>query len=203
MNDATVKVWDALVRIIHWSLVIFFTIAYLTGEEESNLHNNAGYAVLGLVAFRLLWGFVGTEHARFRDFLYGPASTLAYVRSLLTSKPRRYLGHNPLGGWMIAALLASLLVTCWSGIEYIGSRGEGPLAGDTTVLIGVALADEEHGGGAEEEGDEFWEEVHEISANLTLVLVFIHIAGVIVASRIHRENLVRAMVTGYKAKEPN
>jgi cytochrome b len=116
MNREKVKVWDPLVRIFHWSLVIFFTLSYLTGEEESSLHNNAGYIVLGLVAFRLIWGFVGTRYARFSDFIYGPGATIDYARSLLVRKPIHHVGHNQLGGWMIIALIVSILITCWSGI---------------------------------------------------------------------------------------
>jgi cytochrome b len=204
MNREKVKVWDPLVRLFHWSLVIFFTLSYLTGEEESSLHNNAGYIVLGLVAFRLIWGFVGTRYARFSDFIYGPGTTIDYARSLLVRKPIHYVGHNPLGGWMIVALLVSILITCWSGIEYIGSKGEGPLAGYGVEVITTAVADDdehEYKEAHHEEGDEFWEEIHEVFANLSVLLVVIHIIGVLVASRLHRENLVRAMITGYKEKE--
>lgn len=203
MNDkGKVKVWDIAVRTFHWSLVILFTLAYLTGEEEGALHNNAGYIVLGLLALRFLWGFVGTKYARFSDFIYGPRTTIAYARSMLSSNPRRYLGHNPLAGWMIVALLVSIFVTCWSGIEYIGSKGQGPLAGNTHVLIGMALANEDDTAEHEDEGDEFWEEVHELFANLSVLLVIVHIAGVIVSSRMHRENLAKSMITGYKDKMP-
>jgi cytochrome b len=199
-GNEKVKVWDIAVRVFHWSLVILFTLAYLTGEEEGALHNNAGYIVLGLLAFRLLWGFVGTRYARFSDFIYGPGTTIAYARSLLASNPVRYLGHNPLGGWMIVALLLSIFVTCWSGIEYIGSKGQGPLAGNTHILTGIAVADEGNKKEHADEGDEFWEEVHEIFANLSVLLVVIHIAGVVASSRMHHENLAKSMITGYKDK---
>lgn len=199
-GNEKVKVWDIAVRVFHWSLVILFALAYLTGEEEGALHNNAGYIVLGLLAFRLLWGFVGTRYARFSDFIYGPGTTIAYARSLLASNPVRYLGHNPLGGWMIVALLASIFVTCWSGIEYIGSKGQGPLAGNTHILTGIAVADEGNKKEHADEGDEFWEEVHEIFANLSVLLVVIHIAGVVASSRMHHENLAKSMITGYKDK---
>jgi cytochrome b len=199
-GNEKVKVWDIAVRVFHWSLVILFTLAYLTGEEEGALHNNAGYIVLGLLAFRLLWGFVGTRYARFSDFIYGPGTTISYARSLLASNPVRYLGHNPLGGWMIVALLLSIFVTCWSGIEYIGSKGQGPLAGNTHILTGIAVADEGNKQEHADEGDEFWEEVHEIFANLSVLLVVIHIAGVVASSRMHHENLAKSMITGYKDK---
>ena len=203
MNREKVKVWDPAVRIFHWSLVIFFTLSYLTGEEESSLHNNAGYIVLGLVAFRLVWGLLGTRHARFTDFIYGPATTIDYARSLLARNPKHYIGHNPLGGWMIIALLVSIFITCWSGVEYIGSKGQGPLAGDGVEVITTAVAnDDEHEyeEAHHEEGDDFWEEIHEVFANLSVLLVVIHIIGVVVAGHLHGENLVRAMITGYKEK---
>lgn len=135
MSDAArVKVWDIGVRLFHWSLVVLFAVAYVTGEMEGSAHAAAGYAVLALLLFRLAWGLVGTRHARFADFVYGPVATWRYAKALLARRPPHYLGHNPLGGWMVVALL----------------------------------------------------------------LVFPHIAGALAASVLHRENLVEAMLTGYK-----
>ena len=200
-GEERVKVWDIAVRVAHWSLVVLFTVAYLTGEDEGMLHIYAGYGVIALLAFRILWGFVGTRHARFTDFIRGPKATMAYARSLLSGKPIHYLGHNPLGGWMVIALLLSLAGACWSGLEAYGAEGHGPLAGQESLFIQSALADgdeDEGENGKEREGDEFWEEVHEVLSNLSLLMVFVHIAGVAVASVVHRENLVKAMITGYK-----
>ena len=90
-----IRVWDPVVRIFHWSLVASFTIAWLTGEEESRPHVLAGYAVIGLVLIRVVWGFVGTKYARFRDFVYPPSAVLAFAREMLAGKSKRYLGHNP------------------------------------------------------------------------------------------------------------
>lgn len=200
-----IKVWDPLVRLFHWSLVAAFAIAWLTGDEESRLHEFAGYTVIGLVLFRVLWGFVGTKHARFRDFVRRPSTVLAYARDLLAGKARRYLGHNPLGGVMIIALLLSLLVTGVTGMALLGAKeGRGPLAGIaantvtlTPAVISKAVADDD--GEREHEGAESaWGEVHEFFANLTLLLVVLHVAGVIMGSLAHRENLVRAMFTGRK-----
>jgi len=198
------RVWDPLVRLFHWSLVLFFAIAYLTGEDESELHIISGYIVTGLVLFRLLWGFIGTRHARFTNFVTGPGKVIGYLGSLLSGKPRHYAGHNPAGGYMVLGLLAGLAITCYSGLAYYGAEGKGPLAATPVPTLSQAYADEdesayEGGEGMENgEGDEIWEEVHEVAANLTLALVFLHIAGVIVSSRLHRENLVRAMITGRK-----
>lgn len=194
-----IKVWDPVVRVGHWSLVVLFAVAYLTGEiEVETLHAWAGYAILGIVLFRILWGFVGTRHARFTDFVFGWRTTAAYARSLLTLRPRHYLGHNPLGGWMAVALLVTLLLVSWSGLELYATEGKGPLAGNTTALVGPAQAngkkDREH----EDEDESLWEEVHEMVANFCLLLVVLHVGGVLVSSLLHRENLVRAMITGRK-----
>ena len=191
------RVWDPVVRIFHWSLVAAFTIAWLTGEEESRLHELAGYAVIGLVLIRVAWGFVGTKYARFRDFVYRPSTVLAYVRDILTGKSKRYLGHNPLGGMMVIALLLSLLATGVTGLALPGAEeGMGPFAAITVTLpaaISKAVANDDDDGAGET-----WKETHEFFANLSLLLVALHIAGVIVGSLVHRENLVRAMFTGRK-----
>jgi cytochrome b len=204
-----IKVWDIAVRIFHWSLVVVFFVAYFSGDEENVLHVYAGYGVLALVAFRIAWGLIGTKHARFTDFIYGPAATLRYIKSIFASKPLHYLGHNPLGGWMVVALLLGLIGTCWSGLEAYGEKGHGPLAQAEIGLISSAMADDDDEGHRSEqgrmrgkpEGEEFWEEIHETLSNLTLVLVFLHVAGVLIASAIHRENLIKAMVTGNKSRQ--
>jgi len=194
-----VKVWDLVVRVGHWSLVLLFAIAYLTGEiEAETLHAWAGYAILGIVLFRILWGFVGTKHARFADFVFGRQKTIAYARSLLTARPQHYLGHNPLGGWMVVALLAALLLVSWSGLELYAVDGKGPLALERTTLLAPALANDKEEDEREDGGDSLWEEVHELLAHLSLLLVALHIGGVLVSSLVHRENLVRAMITGRK-----
>lgn len=185
-TQATVKVWDPAVRIFHWSLAAAFFLAYVTEDDLMGLHVFAGYAALGLVLFRLIWGFIGTEHARFSDFVYRPALVLAYLKDVVSLHARRYLGHNPAAGVMVLALLASVLVTCVTGLVVYGAGEEqaGPLAGWFA-------------GGGEFWGEVF-EEVHEFFANFTVLLVFVHVAGVIASSLLHRENLVKAMFTGRK-----
>jgi len=183
-----VKIWDPVVRIIHWSLAAAFLAAYLTEEELLDPHTWAGYAVLALVTARLIWGVFGTRYARFGDFVRGPRAVLAYLRDLLLLRNRRFLGHNPAGGAMIVAMLASLLVTGLTGMAMYGAaHGAGPLA---AVMAGYA------GSG------HALEEVHEFFAGLTLVMVGLHVAGVLAASVLHRENLVAAMFHGYKRKNP-
>lgn len=201
-----VRVWDLAVRIFHWSLVAGFAIAYLTGDEESDLHIYSGYAVIGLVMFRLIWGFIGTRHARFTDFVTSPRQVMDYLKQLRQGKPARFLGHNPAGAYMIIALLVSILATSYTGLEVYGAEGNGPLAAGNTIELvpSTAWADDdedeegEHGEGRGEGAESFWEELHEFFANLTLFLIIVHVAGVIVSSFLHRENLVRAMITGDK-----
>ena len=185
-----VKVWDPLVRVFHWTLVIGFFAAYLSeGEAETlNLHTWAGYTVIGLVLIRLVWGFVGTRHARFRDFVHRPGTVKDYVVSIFRRSPRRYLGHNPAGGLMIVILLISLFMTAFFGMAvYAVEEQAGPLAGWFGALG--------------EHWEDVFESTHEFFANFTLLLVAVHVAGVIVESLLHRENLVRAMFAGRKRAE--
>jgi cytochrome b len=177
-----VYVWDRFVRLFHWTLVVAFTVAYVT-EDPLTVHVWAGYVVGALVVARVVWGFVGPPHARFSDFLYAPAVTFRYVRDLfLFRNGERHLGHSPGGGYMVILLLAFLAATVVTGlIVYGGEQQAGPLAGMFTEAAGEAM-----------------EEWHELFANITLALVFIHIAAVILSSVVYRENLVRAMVSGYK-----
>lgn len=204
MATNTIKVWDPLVRIFHWSLVACFATAYLTGEEESSLHVYAGYAVIGLVLFRILWGFIGSSHARFKDFVFSPGKVIQYLTSLKNGKPEHYIGHNPAGGYMVVAMLATLLVVTYTGLKAYGAEGHGPLAASNQIsIISVANAqeeDEEHEatGAKGGESEEYWEEIHEASTYFMLGLIALHIAGVVVSSRLHKENLVKAMITGNK-----
>lgn len=207
MNTANeIKVWDPLVRIFHWTLVAAFTTAYLTEDEWQDLHVLAGYTVAGLVAFRLIWGFIGPKHARFSDFVFSPSTVIGYLKDMVAFRARRYIGHNPAGGIMVVALLFSLAMTTLSGMKlYAVEENAGPFARiqiENISPVKSAIADEdEEGGEHEEEGEEVWEEVHEFFANFTLLLVFLHIGGVALSSFAHGENLPRAMVTGKKRQE--
>jgi len=193
-----IKVWDPLVRIFHWSLVLFFAAAYISGEiETETLHAYAGYIIGGLIGFRLIWGFIGGRYARFSNFIYRPSEIIAYLKSLLTRHPKHYIGHNPAGGAMVIIMLIMLSLVTWSGLLAYADEGKGPLAGVSPVTISQAYADDDHGHGGRE-GDEFWEEIHEGAANFMLLLIFAHLAGVAVSSLLHGENLPRAMITGRK-----
>jgi len=177
-----VYVWDPFVRIFHWTLVVGFTVAYLTEDDLLQAHVWAGYVVGILIVARVLWGLVGPAHARFSDFIFAPAATFRYVRDLVLFRSERHLGHSPGGGAMVMLLLIFIAATVITGlVVYGGDQQAGPLAGLFTKTTGEQM-----------------EEVHEVVANITLALIIAHIAAVIFASFAHRENLVRAMVTGYK-----
>lgn len=216
----TIKVWDPLVRIGHWTLLAAFFIAYFTEDDLLTQHVWAGYTVAGVVLFRVLWGFIGTKNARFKNFIRSPGVTVHYLADIARNRAKHYIGHNPAGGAMIVALLASIAVTTYSGLEiYAIEENAGPLAGIVATdglnppnldLITSAHAsrdedpdsddDDEYGDrdGEHESAEEFWEEIHEASANFTLFLVILHVAGVMLASFAHTENLVKAMITGRK-----
>lgn len=204
-----VMVWDPVVRIGHWALVVGFAVAYLSAEEESGgpalLHVWGGYAVGVIVVLRVIWGFVGSRHARFSDFAYGPFAALRYVFGLLRGQSRRYLGHSPAGAAMVFLLLASLAATVGTGLVAYGDLGMGPLAGTGGAVVTHAYANGDENGGAAkrvaEEKESALGELHDALANITLGLVILHILGVALASRVHRENLTAAMISGRKRAE--
>ena len=166
-----ILVWDLPLRIFHWALVAAFLGAFLTADSERqrDLHIWFGYTIVGLIAFRLVWAFAGTRYARFGAIAYGPTALRRYVSSLLRGRPEHYIGHNPPGALAIPALLGLCLATAASG--YAIHR---------------------------ELGGEWLEEAHEVLAFATLALVCVHVAGVLASSLLHRENLVRSMITGMK-----
>lgn len=181
MNNAQIKVWDLPVRIFHWLLVVAFFTAYLTEDDFLSLHVWAGYVVIGLLVFRLVWGFTGNSYARFSNFVCSPSQSLRYLIDVVGGSAKRYIGHNPAGAAMIMLLLVSLVLTTATGLAvYAADQHAGPLAG----LIN--------------ENEEFWEEIHEFFSNFTLLLVFVHVSGVLFESWKHRENLIKSMLTGYK-----
>lgn len=184
-EQSQIRVWDPLVRFFHWSLASAFLIAFITEDDFMIVHSWAGYLILSLLMIRLIWGFIGTRHARFSDFVYRPATIRGFLKDTLRFRARRYIGHNPAGGAMVIMLMLSLLVTAGSGMLLFGAAEQsGPLA-QWFAQSGSAWADP-------------LEEVHELFANFTLLLVIIHVVGVIIESLIHRENLVSAMISGFK-----
>lgn len=180
-----VKVWDLFVRFFHWVLVLLVAMAYFTQDDFLDFHVLAGLLILGLIFFRILWGFIGTPHARFSDFVFHPRAVFGYLKDLVTLKAKRYIGHGPAGGAMVVALLLGLLATTLSGLALLGGQEyQGPLAGLMSGLGG------------------FWskavEEVHEFFAGLILFLASVHVMGVLFSSWAHHENLIKAMFTGKK-----
>lgn len=180
MNDAApaksrILVWDLPVRLFHWMLATAFAGAWLTADSERwrDLHVMLGYTAGMLVVLRIAWGVVGTRHARFASFLRGPRRVLDYLRSLVLGMPEHSVGHNPAGGWAIVALLALTLAIVATGLLVEGDAGPKGL-----------------------------DDVHEALATAMLVVVGLHVAGVVVGSLAHRENLVRAMFTGRKLGPP-
>lgn len=171
-----VPVWDMPVRVFHALLVLCFMGAYLTAESERwrLVHVTLGYTVGGLLLFRLIWGFVGSRYARFKSFVSGPASVTLYLAGLWRRTPEHFIGHNPAGAIAIVALLA---------------------LGLGTALSGWAVYQDQFG--------EWLEEAHEMFGNAMLMVVLMHIAGVLIASYLHQENLIRAMVTGLKTGAPD
>lgn len=170
-----ILVWDAPVRVFHWLMVFSFAGAYLTAESERwrMLHVTLGYTMAALVVFRLIWGLVGTRHARFSNFVRGPAAVMRYFRAMLRGQPEHHAGHNPAGALAIVALLALTVLVAVSGWATYNEMGGGIL-----------------------------EEVHEVLANLMLSVVGVHVAGVLLGSWLHRDNLVGAMITGRKRGLP-
>jgi cytochrome b len=175
-STKALRVWDPIVRLFHWGLVASFAIAWLTSSSRDETHQWLGLAAASLIAIRLAWGFIGSHYARFTQFIRRPANVLAYLIAILRGKEARYIGHNPAGGMMVLALLAGVSATGLTG--YL-------MTTDTWF------------------GDETIQTVHSLLANGMLLFIALHIGGVILASVRHKENLVKAMVTGNKhaAKE--
>lgn len=187
--EKKVTVWDPFVRFFHWSLVLLVGTSFLSGEDLLGLHALAGYLVLALLLFRIVWGLIGTKPARFSDFVFSPRTVFGYLRDLATLKAKRYLGHGPAGGAMAVALIATLLATALTGFAvYGGQEAAGPLAVFMPTLgswIGVV------------------KELHEFLAGMIVFLVSLHLLGVLFSSWAHQENLIKGMWTGEKrAEEP-
>ncbi|MDC1287543.1 cytochrome b/b6 domain-containing protein [Gammaproteobacteria bacterium] len=179
---STVKAWDPLIRVFHWSFVFFFVLAFITEDDWLNLHVQAGYALSLLIGFRLFWGLVGTPTARFSNFVKAPKAVLSHLRGMFLCNASHYLGHNPVAAVMVVLLLSSIALVAFSGMVMIASEGQGPLA--ATFFSSW--------------NGEWMEEVHEFLADFTLLLIFAHVAGVLFSSLLERENLVKAMWTGRK-----
>ena len=169
-----ILVWDVPTRVFHWLQVLAFAGAYWLAFSERfrDYHDALGYILLGLLVFRLVWGFIGTRYARFSSFLFKPRETVAYLGSMIKGKPGHYLGHNPAGSVSVWLLLAVGMFICVTGVM--------SLQDDASDLV---------------------IELHGLATNVMLGVIALHLAGVLMSSILHRENLVRAMLTGYKSAE--
>lgn len=168
-----VPIWGLPVRLLHWGLVMLVAVAWLTGEGAPKLHDAAGYGALALIGVRLVVGFVGPPAGRFGRFLAGWRATLAYARQIMARRERRFLGHNPLGAWMIVSLLSVTTGASLTGWLYT-----------TDKFWGVAWMERLHAG----------------LADVLLILIFLHVAGVLFTSYRQGENLVAAMLHGRKPR---
>lgn len=174
-----------MVRIFHWSLALAFATAFIVEDDLLKVHVWAGYLALTLIGIRLIWGLIGPRYARFSDFVRGPSQVIGYLRDAVQFRAKRYLGHNPAAGAMVITLLVMVAATGLSGMALYGAEElSGPLA---PLLSGLGPA---WGQGLEE--------VHEVLANLTLVLIGVHVLGVLFSSLSHHENLIRSMFNGRK-----
>jgi cytochrome b len=180
-----IRVWDAPVRLVHWTqgaLVALSVATGLTGGNALRLHRLSGYAILALVLFRWTWGFAGSHHARFATFLRGPRAVGAFLRDTVALRRPLHAGHNPLAGWMTVALLAALLVQGGTGLFANDDIFfEGPLAELVSKDVSDRLAS-----------------VHRTNARVLLALVAMHVGAVVLHLVVERQNLLAAMFTGRK-----
>lgn len=181
-------IWDVPTRLFHWSLALCFALAWLTGESDTwrSLHVFCGYLMLGLLAFRLVWGLAGSHYARFASFWFGPTEALGYLKQVLGGHAKRHVGHNPAGSLAIYALLALTFVAGVTGVLTLGAEEQQGLAAG---WFGYGQA-------------KLLKSLHEAVTTGMLLVVLGHLAGVLVESWLHRENLARAMLTGHKLAEP-
>ena len=174
MHDRETPVWDIVTRLFHWSLVLAYCCAQLTAEEWDTAHEYTGYIILGLVAFRITWGFVGPRNVRFFEFIKSPTTIMAHLTNLLTGRHRAEGGHNPAGGIMVVVLLSWLASTGLTG--WLSTILSGNIAGGL-------------------------EKIHEILGEFSLLLIAVHVAGVVAMSFIERQDLAKSMIDGKKHLE--
>lgn len=181
-----VRLWDGPTRIFHWSLVVLILVSWLTAGKQMDVHRLSGYAVLGLVVFRLWWGVAGGSTARFASFLKGPRATLAYMRTMSGREASETAGHNPVGAWSVVLMLLVLAVQVSLGLFAVDIDGieSGPLSDLVDFDTGRALA-----------------EAHELSFRVLQGLIGLHIAAIVFYRVWKKENLVSAMVTGRRRFE--
>lgn len=186
-SDGKVRVWDLAVRVFHWSVAALVLVAFLTAEEDETtpIHVRVGLVILGLVIFRVVWGFIGSSPARFRSFVRAPREVIAYARAYLTGRPPVHTSHNPLGAVMVLLLLGLLgAITATGILIQLGPQWGGPLSPWIDRSTARAI-----------------KEVHEVTAEMLPALIVLHVAGVLVSSWLERQNLIGGMITGRKRVE--
>ncbi len=178
-----VPVWDIPVRLFHWTLVLLIAFSWLAAEMDwMTWHMYSGYAVLTLILFRILWGFVGSTHARFSDFVYGPRALISYVRTLPSRTAAKFAGHNPLGGISVVLILLCVLA----------QAGTGLFANDDIINEGPLF---KH---VSKELSDWLTTIHKYNFNVLLTLIGVHVAAVLYYLFYKSENLIKPMFTGRK-----
>ena len=189
MSDK-VKAWDIYTRIFHWLLVLSVAAAWLTaefGDMEMIWHKRNGYLLFVLIMFRIFWGLLGSSTAQFKHFVYSPYRAFVYLKAWYLGSPQHYLGHNPLGGWMVIALLILLVAQIGSGLfSSDGLFAYGPLSDLVSESVSADLT-----------------AYHELGFNVLMGMVLFHVLAIIVYLLVRKENLVKAMLTGEKPAECN
>lgn len=190
-ENKQIKIWDMPVRLFHWSLVLGFVLAYVSAEVGIlDAHVLIGYFLIALLVFRVLWGFIGTQYSRFSSFLFSPAETMGYVKSIRAGQAAHYYGHNPAGALMVFGLLALLAAIFMSGLVTLATVDyEGPL-----LFLANQVSDDT---------SYFFRHAHDFFVDVALILIPLHLLGVISGSIQHKENLARSMVTGMKNVAPD
>ncbi len=181
-----IEVWDGLVRGFHWLMLLCFAVAYITSQAGmQQTHILIGYLICVLLIVRIVWGVIGSKHARFSDFVASPSRVWTYLQATFKNNPPHYHGHNPAGGWMVLALMGALLLMSVSGVILVSViEFEGPFL---NLFSGM--------------NDQWayrYEGLHEVALEILWLLIAGHLIGVVVASIQHKENLVQAMISGYK-----
>jgi cytochrome b len=186
-GSTTVRVWDLPTRLFHWALVVLLVFSYVTGQMgKLQWHMVSGKLILALLLFRIIWGFVGGEHARFAAFLKGPGETIGYLVATLRGAARRYLGHNPLGGWSAIAMLAVAVLQGATGLFATDDiYTDGPLRHLVSEATSARLTT-----------------IHKYAVNLLLVLVALHVLAILFYLVVKKDNLTAAMVSGTKPFAP-
>lgn len=186
----TISVWDIPVRLFHWSLATSILMSFITAQIGGNAmewHKRIGYFVIGLIIFRVVWGFVGSYHARFKNFVYAPATVINYAKNLFKKDSAHYVGHNPMGGLSVVALIASVGLQTVTGLF---SNDDILLEGPYASMVSKAFSDQ-------------MTRLHQLNSDLILILVGLHLSAIVFYAMFKKEQLIEAMLTGKKDIDPS